>query len=47
MDTEIDNDIWLVSFMNFDLGFIDEEVSRGEPVGENPFAPKVLPVSPE
>ena len=45
--TEIDNDIWLVSFMDYDLGFFDSEWDRVEPVGENPFTPKVLPMSPE
>jgi len=44
---EIDNDIWLVSFMDYDLGFFDKDVNRVEPVGENPFTPKVLPMSPE
>ncbi len=30
-----------------DLGpFFDNDVNRVEPVGENPFAPKVLPMSP-
>jgi hypothetical protein len=28
-------------------GFFDNEVNRVEPVGEYPFAPKVLPRSPE
>jgi hypothetical protein len=32
--------------MGFDLGFFDKEVNRVEPAGENPFAPKVLPMSP-
>jgi putative transposase len=44
--SEVDNDIWLVSFMDYDLGFFDKDVNRVEPVGENPFAPKVLPMSP-
>jgi len=44
--TEVDNDIWLVSFLDYDLGFFDKDVDRVEPVGENPFAPKVLPMSP-
>ena len=44
---EIANDIWLVSFMDYDLGFFDNEWDRVEPVGENPFVPKVLPMSPE
>jgi putative transposase len=43
---EVADDIWLVSFMDYDLGFFDNEVDRVEPVGENPFAPKVLPMSP-
>ena len=42
--TEIADDIWLVSFMDYDLGFFDKEVNWVEPVGENPFAPKVLPM---
>lgn len=44
---EVANDIWLVSFMDFDLGFFDATENRVEPVGENPFAPKVLPMSSE
>ena len=44
--TEIADDIWLVSFMDYDLGFFDTDLDRVEPVGENPFAPKVLPMSP-
>jgi hypothetical protein len=30
--TEIADDIWLVSFMDYDLGFFDSEVNRVEPV---------------
>jgi putative transposase len=37
--------IWLVSFMQYDLGFFDDETCRLEP-GENPFEAKVLPMSP-
>jgi len=44
---EVADDIWLVSFMDYDLRFFDNEVDRVEPVGENPFAPKVLPMCPE
>ena len=44
---EIADEIWLVSFMNYDLGFFDQEENRVEPVGHNPFAPKVLPMSSE
>ena len=44
---EVADKIWLVSFMHYDLGFFDEEENRVEPVGNNPFAPKVLPMSSE
>ncbi len=44
---EVDNDIWLVSFMEYDLGLFDQQDNRMEPVGHNPFAPKLLPMSPE
>ncbi len=37
--------IWLVSFMQFDLGFFDHETCRLEPA-EDPFRAKVLPMSP-
>ncbi|MEM1404137.1 MAG: IS481 family transposase, partial [Pseudomonadota bacterium] len=37
---EVDDKIWLVSFLDYDLGFIDEEVGRVEP-GPNPFVPKL------
>ena len=42
---EVGDKIWLVSFMEFDLGYFDEEESRVEPA-VNPFLPKVLPMSP-
>ena len=38
--------IWLVSFMQYDLGFFDDETCRLEP-GANPFETKLLPMSPE
>ena len=44
---EVADRIWLVSFMHYDLGFFDEADNRVEPVGNNPFAPKLLPMSPE
>ncbi|MCG7940018.1 MAG: IS481 family transposase [Candidatus Thiodiazotropha lotti] len=44
---EIADEVWLVSFMDYDLGFFDTEVNRVEPVGYNPFAPKLLPMSSE
>ena len=37
--------IWLVSFMDDDLGYFDDETGRLEPI-ENPFSPKMLPMSP-
>lgn len=41
---EVSNGIWLVSFMNYDLGYYDEETCRLEPA-LNPFREKVLPMS--
>ena len=46
-DREEAEDVWLVSCMDYDLGFFDRETNRVEPVGENPFAPKLLPMSSE
>ena len=37
--------VWQVSFMDYDLGFFDDETCRLEP-GDNPFQAKVLPMSP-
>jgi hypothetical protein len=37
--------VWLVSFMDYDLEFFDLEPGRLGSV-ENPFAAKVLPMSP-
>jgi len=42
---EVSEKIWLVSFMQYDLGFFDHETGRVESA-ENPFAAKVLPMSP-
>ena len=42
---EVADRIWLVSFMQYDLGFFDHETCRLENV-ENPFRAKVLPMSP-
>ncbi len=44
---EVADEVWLVSFMDYDLGFFDSELHKVEPVGENPFAPKVLPMRSE
>jgi putative transposase len=38
---ELTDGIWLVSFMDYDLGFFDLQENRVEPVGVNPFAPKL------
>lgn len=43
---EVDDGIWLVSFMHYDLGYLDDETYRLEPIA-NPFGAKVLPMSPE
>jgi putative transposase len=41
---QTDERIWLVSFMDDDLGYFDDETCRLEPLA-NPFGPKVLPMS--
>jgi putative transposase len=38
--------IWLVSFMDYDLGYFDDETCRLEPI-DDPFGPRLLPMSPE
>jgi hypothetical protein len=43
---EVADQVWLVSFLDFDLGYFDEMVGRVEP-GPNPFERRVLPMSPE
>jgi putative transposase len=40
---EVHDDIWLVSSMDYDLGYFDLETRVLEPL-ENPFGPKVLPM---
>lgn len=40
---QVHDDIWLVSFMDYDLGYFDLETRELEPL-ENPFGPKVLPM---
>lgn len=40
---QVDDRIWLVSFMDYDIGYFDEEKDSVEP-GENPFGVKVLPM---
>ena len=41
---EVDDGIWLVSFMHYDLGYVDLEEKTLQPL-DNPFGPKVLPMS--
>jgi putative transposase len=41
---EVQDDIWLLSFMDYDLGYFDRETRVLEPL-ENLFGPKVLPMS--
>jgi putative transposase len=38
---EVGDGIWLVSFMNYDLGYFDEESKNFEPLGY-PFAPEIV-----
>jgi putative transposase len=41
---EVHDDIWLVSFMDYDLGYFDLETRVLEPL-ENPFGPKCYGMS--
>jgi len=41
---EVDEGIWLVSFMHYDLGYIDLEQKTLQPL-DNPFGPGVSPMS--
>ena len=41
---QTDDHIWLVSFMDYDLGYFDDETCQLEPL-QNPFGLKVLPMS--
>jgi hypothetical protein len=44
---EVDDQVWQVSFPQYDLGYFDRDQDRGEP-GPNPFAPdKVLTTCPD
>jgi hypothetical protein len=38
---EVEDQIWLVSFLNYDLGFFDANEGRVEPA-KNPFTPEQL-----
>jgi transposase InsO family protein len=41
---EVDEGIWLVSFMHYDLGYIDLEQKTLQPL-DNPFGPRLSPMS--
>ncbi len=41
---EVDDGIWIVSFMRYDLGFIDLEQRTLQPLA-NPFGPGLSPMS--
>jgi len=38
---EVGDGVWLVTFMDYDLGFFDLETQKLEPLGY-PFAPEVV-----
>jgi putative transposase len=44
--TQVGERIWLLTFMRYDLGYVDDETCRLEPI-DIPFAPKLFTVSPE
>jgi hypothetical protein len=41
---KVEEGTWLVSFMDYDRGYIDLEEKTLQPIG-SPFGPKVLPMS--
>jgi transposase InsO family protein len=41
---EVDDGIWLVSFLDYDLGYIDLEQKTLQPL-DNPFGPRLSPIS--
>jgi len=41
---EVDDGIWIVSFLRYDLGYIDLEQKTLQPL-DNPFGPRLLPIS--
>jgi hypothetical protein len=41
---EVDEGSWLISFMSYDLGFIDLEQKTLQPI-DNPFGPRLSPMS--
>jgi putative transposase len=43
---QVDDRIWLVTFMHYDLGYFDDQTCRLEPI-KNPFEPTALPMRSE
>jgi putative transposase len=43
---QVSDCIWLVTFMDYDLGYFDDETCRLEPIA-NSFGAKLLPMCPE
>ena len=41
---EVDDGIWLVTFMTYDLAYIDLEQKTLQPI-DNPFGPRLSPMS--
>jgi hypothetical protein len=41
---EVDEGVWIVSFMSYDFGFIDLEQKTLQPL-DNPFGPGLSPMS--
>jgi hypothetical protein len=41
---EVDDGIWLVSFMHYDLGYFDLEQKTPQPL-DNPFGTRLSPMS--
>ena len=42
---QVSDHIWLLSFMEYDSGYFDDQACRLEPI-DNPFGPKLLPMCP-
>lgn len=42
---QVGDHLWLATFMHYDLGYFDDGLCRLEAI-DNPFGPKVLPMSP-
>jgi putative transposase len=43
---QVTDQVGLVSFLDYDLGYFDDEMCRLEPI-ENPFGPRLLPMPPQ